>query len=176
MERHLHELNAQDLADQQLRDLIHQRLSERTDYDEATDCWIYTGSWDRRGIAKVRVGSKAYTVTRVSAWLYIPGFELWDARWVYHAGECPNPACYNWSHLIIATNRAVAQAQMRLLGRFGSGCGRGRGRPGRRLNLLRAREVRRRLEAGEDPRALALEFGVRTIAITRIGDGRSWKE
>jgi hypothetical protein len=176
LEVQLRSLDAQDVADQTLRDRVHQRLNERCQLDPETGCWIYTGNWDDRGTSRVRVGVRTYTLTRVAAWLYVAGFELWDARWVYHLGVCPNPACFNPEHLAVAADRAAAQAAMRAIGRYGSAAGRGQAAPGRRFSLDEARLVRGRLLNGEEAALLARELGVRVQAIRRIADGRSWPE
>ena len=167
-------LNCLDHGEQDLKDKIHQRLQERCEIDTGTGCWIFTGNWDRRGIAKVRVGQRTYTVSRVSAWLYFAGFELWDGRWVYHT--CPNPACWYWEHLMLARNREEAQAKMRELGLFGSVAGRGRGRPGRRLNLQKARLIRCRLDQGQDAGRIAAEMQVSRQAVNMVGAYEVWPD
>lgn len=174
---HVYELNALDDKDQTLKDLIHQRLNDpqRSCVDEDTGCWIYTGSWDQRGNAKIRVGQRSYTVTKVTAWLYVPGFELWDERMVIHT--CDYPACYNPDHVEVHPSRKAGLARLRELGRFGSQAGRSaKTRPGRRLNLEKARYVRQRLAAGDPAGALATELGVRPYAIKMIDSGLTWPE
>ncbi len=174
LEYPLFRLEAADAADQDLRDRVHERLNARCELDHGTGCWIYTGNWDARGISKVRVGVRSYTVSRVAAWLYVAGFQLWDERWVYHGAECPHPACFNPGHLVIARNRQEAQAAMRLVGKYGSVPGRGSCRPGRRLSRQLALHVRARLAAGESAGQIAADLHVRTQSIRRIADGRSW--
>jgi hypothetical protein len=160
-------LNGYDHREQALRDRIHEKLGEQCELDAETGCWIYTGPWTEKGAAKVRVGRQVYTLHRVSAWLY-RGFELWSRQVVYHT--CRSPACYNPGHLAFADSQAEALAAMRKLKLF---------QPNgvRRFTWEQVREIRNRLAAGECPKALRRELGLKQqVALTRIADGRSWGE
>ena len=66
-----------DDTEQDVKDRIHQMVQERTEFDPETDCQIFTGAWEENGQAKMRVGARVYCLSRIVAWLYHPGFQLW---------------------------------------------------------------------------------------------------
>ena len=179
LEDSLNEVLKFESEDQALKDEVHERLQSLCEEDARTGCWIYTGSWDRDGTGRIRVGMRVYTIQRVAAWLYVPGFRLCDKRVVYHT--CESLACFNYEHLEIADTHAEAMAALRKLRRFGSQPGRNeQSRPGRRFNRPLVLKIRQRVADGEDPReicrTLAPELGVRPRAIADVIAGRTWQD
>lgn len=72
---------------------------------------------------------------------------------------CPHRACVNPDHLAITTHA--------------SNCRRG---ARSKLDLAKAREIRKRFSAGETGRALAKEFGVRPSTISMVVRNQTWRE
>ncbi|BBY78884.1 hypothetical protein H7I53_17820 [Mycolicibacterium pulveris] len=73
--------------------------------------------------------------------------------------SCPHRACVNPDHLAITTHA--------------SNCRRG---VLAKLDLAKAREIRKRFEAGETGIALAAEFGVRPSTISMVVRNQTWRE
>jgi hypothetical protein len=112
LDRPVCSLNGSDSVDQALKDKIHARLNDpkRFSYEPSTDCWLYCGSWNDQGQAVIRVGVKPYPVSRVAAWLYTEGFELWGANTAVRTCDCP--ACFNPDHLLVFPDRSSAWRYM----------------------------------------------------------------
>lgn len=73
--------------------------------------------------------------------------------------ECPHRACVNPDHLAITTHAA--------------NCRRG---VNSKLDLAKARDIRRRFAEGEAGKALAREYGVRPSTISWIVQNKTWRE
>jgi hypothetical protein len=164
-------LNAWDAREQEIKDKIHARLNARCELDPGTDCWVYTGYWDRKGQGQIRVGRRVYTLPRVSAWLYIAGFHLEDRRWAFR--RCANSACFNPDHVLVATDQAEALTLLRGMGRFGGGWRKLCQEIADRLRLLH-QELGTRAEADDWIRFQAAQYGVQPQAIRNILNGKSW--
>jgi hypothetical protein len=171
-EDELGRLNVWDQHEQEIKDKIHGRLNSRCELDPCTDCWVYTGYWDRKGQGQIRVGRRVYTLPRVSAWLYISGFRLEDPRWAFR--RCENSACFNPAHVLVADSQAEALALLRGMGRFGGGH--------RKLCQEIADRVRfafpyrhEDISTDEWIRLKAVELSVRPQAVKNIITGKSWK-
>jgi hypothetical protein len=163
MVRRLQAHDGQRERDQQLKNLVHQRLLDRTEVDAVTGCWIYTGYWDEHGNARIRVGERPYTVQRASAWVYYdrPPFDIDGPELVVH--ECETPACWNPEHLKRCGCRADAAELLRKLGR----------RLSRRLNQETA--DRMRVQASTMSRtALSVENHVGHGAVRAVLRGEAW--
>lgn len=171
LDSHIIGLDAFDAVEQDLKDLIHQRLQERTEIDFRTGCSIYTGAWEANGQAKMRVGRRVYSVTRVSAWLYLRSFKLWDIRRVVHKPCCPNPACYQQNHLLVLADQAEALAAQLRAGRLGE-------RHHCRLNRVKAAAIRTLGAEGVGAAEMARmpEFGCSAKAIREVLEGRRWRD
>jgi hypothetical protein len=170
LDDHILNLDRFDSKEQDLKDLIHARLQDRTEVDFGTGCTIYTGAWEENGQAKMRVGRRVYSITRVSAWLYLRGFQLWDVRRVVHKPCCPNPACYAQDHLVVLADQAEALAAQMRSGRLGE-------RHHCRLNKLKAAHIRELAAEGVTPAEMAHmpEFDCSVQAIRAVIEGRRWK-
>lgn len=163
--------NGWDQVEQDTKDKIHARLHARCELDSRTGCWVYTGAWDKRGQGIIRVGKCKYTLPRVSAWLYIPGFHLEDPRYAFRTCECS--ACFNPAHVRIAKDRRTGLAILRALGRFGRGH--------RKLNqqtadMLRLAYANRPPSCDRDGfiRRQAEGLGVKPQAVRAIIDNLTW--
>lgn len=171
LEDHILGLDRFDAAEQDLKDLIHERLQARTEVDSRTGCTIYTGAWEQNGLAKVRVGRRVYSITRVAAWLYLPGFKLWDVRRVGHKPCCPNPACFSVDHLVVLADQAESLAAQVRNGRLGD-------RHHRQLNKAKAAHIRALAGEGVSAGEIALmpEFLCSKEAVRAVIENRRWKE
>ena len=109
------ELERFDDTEQDVKDRIHQMVQERTQFDPATDCQIFTGAWEENGQAKMRVGARVYCLSRIVAWLYHPGFQLWGLNRAVR--KCDNPACCNGEHVVVVADQAEAMSALRRNGK-----------------------------------------------------------
>src|SRR5258708_31863070 len=82
-------LNAFDPQEQELKDIIHQRLNKPCEFDANTACWVYTGCCTRLGQRIIRVRQAKYNLVRASAWIYIAVFHLQHSRLPFRT--CPPP-------------------------------------------------------------------------------------
>jgi uncharacterized protein YfkK (UPF0435 family) len=109
------ELERFDDDEQDVKDRIHQMVQERTEFDPATNCQIFTGAWEENGQAKMRVGARVYCLSRIVAWLYHPGFQLWGLNRAVR--KCDNPACCNGEHVVVVADQAEAMSALRRNGK-----------------------------------------------------------
>ena len=167
---HILGLERFDADEQRFKDAVHARLLARTEIDFATGCHIYTGAWEKSGLARMRVGRRVYNVPRVAAWLYIRGFHLWDIRRAAHRPSCPHPACYAREHLIVLADQAEALAAQMRCGRLGE--------HRRRLNKEKARYIRALAAEGVPLEAIAAmpEIGCRPRAVQAVVEGGTWRD
>lgn len=168
LDDHVIGLERFDDREQAFKDEVHERLQGRCEPDHVTGCLIYTGAWEQSGQGKVRVGTRVYGVTRVSAWLYIPGFRLWDSRKVAHSPACNSPACFNHEHLVVLEGQAESLALQRKKGTLGRACP--------RLNRRKARELRRMFAEGAAVGDLEKIFDIRAPSVVAVIDGVTWRE
>lgn len=152
-------------ADQRLRDTIHERLLRRCEADPRTGCQIFTGCWVKDGRGYIRVGRRVYPLARVSAWLYIPGFQLWDSRLISRV--CDSPACLEPSHLRVVESRQEQLAWQRARGRLHP-------QTWHHLSWARAAHARELAQEGWTIAELADLFQVRPTAIRLVLLGRTW--
>jgi hypothetical protein len=161
-----------DSEEDAIKDAIHAIFQERCELDPITGCWVYTGCWERSGHGKIRVGRRVYCTARVAAWLYLPGFSLWEERIVKR--RCNTPACFNPDHLEIVGNQAEALKKQRRNGRLG--------RPCRRLDRSKVSQLREKaysldsLSLDNFLQRLSNEENVSIRALRAVLDGRTWKE
>lgn len=136
-----------------------------------SDCWLWTGTMNRRGYGNVTVRKVHYGAHRLSFMLHhgpIP-----EGCFVCH--RCDVPSCVNPAHLFAGTPRdnmadAVAKGRSRTMGGVGDARG------GRRLSSADVLDIRRRLLIERRiGRVLAKEFGVSEDTIYRIAAGTSWR-
>jgi len=83
------------------KDAAHERIVFGSSHDQKTDCWLFLrGVQAKTGIGTLKVNGQLRTASRVSAWVYIGGFDL-DDRNVLVRRTCHNLACVNPEHLSI---------------------------------------------------------------------------
>lgn len=172
LESHVLDLERRDASEQEFKDKIHALLQSRCEVDFGTGCWVYTGCWEKSGIAKIRVGTRIYCVPRVAAWLYLRGFSLWDGQVV--GRRCQTPACFNPDHLLIHLDQAQAIRRQNAAGRLGANH-----RHLSRAKVLRLRSAAENLTSAEMDvfiNLFAAKEGISRRAIRAILDGRTWKE
>lgn len=158
-------LDSFDAREQRLKDLIHERLWSRSELDPLTGCQIYTGAWDPSGQGKIRVGRRVCCLARVSAWIYYPGFRLWDVRVAVRTCGCP--ACFSPQHVRIVLDKATVLREQREAGQMS---------PRVRLSLAKARLIRGLARQGITPEELGKTFGVRPPAVRAVLRNRTWRE
>lgn len=115
LDDHIVGLERFDGDEQDVKDRVHQMVQERTEFDPATECMIYTGAWEQDGKAKMRVGARVYCLSRIVAWLYKGGFQLWGLERAVRT--CDSPACCNGDHIVVYRNQAEATSALRRNGK-----------------------------------------------------------
>jgi hypothetical protein len=154
---HIFCLNRCDTNEQNQKDRIHQRILSRVEHDHQTGCAIYTGVWEESGQAKMRVGRKVYCLSRIVAWIYRKGFDLWGHERALRT--CNNPACCAEDHIVVVEDQAAAMRHHQA---------RGRCRHKRKINdpaVIAA--IRTAHKEGATIRSLAGRYGVGRRAIRR---------
>lgn len=161
----------------------------------ADACWPWTGSVSHRGYGHCFVGGRPLRANRVA--FVLSGGEFTEAK-PFALHSCDNPKCCNPKHLR-AGSHADNMADRAAKGRAAFGMKNGshthpsrrptgdrnvarrvpgirRGeRNGRaKLNEAKVREIKRRLQAGEQMKPLGREFWVSDMSIRRIRDGIVW--
>lgn len=125
-------------------------------------CLEWQGSRDSYGYGHVRFNGKLQTASRV-AWELLHGSPA--PKSVCH--RCDNPACVRPEHLWLGTHRENID-DMVAKGRL----------PARPVKLTpaKAREIRRRLLAGEKQGSLAKELGIAVATVRCVADERTWRK
>jgi len=165
LEDHIFLLEAHDAKEQNLKDQVYEKMQSRIEFDPATECCIYTGSWEANGQAKMRVNNRIYCVSRLAAWVYYQGFQLWGNNRAVRT--CDSPACCNPEHITTVRGLKEALAAQREAGRFGDG-------PAVRLTRAQATEMRLLSGQGVGNDDLAARFRVRIPAVRAVLLNRTW--
>lgn len=165
LDDHIFKLEAFDQREQDLKDRVYEKMHSRIEFDPATECCIYTGSWEANGQAKMRVNNRIYCVSRLAAWVFYEGFQLWGNNRAVRS--CESPACCNPEHIVAVRGLREALAAQREAGRFGDG-------PAVRLTRSQAAEMRALAAGGVLPPELAQRFRVRVPAVRAVLLNRTW--
>lgn len=166
LDDHILGLERFDDREQDNKDKVFERVQARCEYEASTGCLIYTGAWEVNGQAKIRVGGRVYCLSRVAAWLYVPGFRLWGLERAVR--KCDSPACCNEEHIEVLASQAQAIAAQRKRGRLGNAR--------HKLTRALAREARVLHGEGVPLEEIAAGLGVRRAAILAVVLGRTWPE
>lgn len=129
-------------------------------------CWEWMGARNKNGYGTIHADKKTLLAHRYSYELnYGP---IPEGMVVMH--DCDNPACTNYSHLILGTDKTNAEDRERK-GRGGNRKGEANGRA-----KLTSDQVQFVLELGprQNKSATARLLGVRDSAIGHILSGRNW--
>ncbi len=164
LDDHISLLDGFDSAEQDFKDLIYARIAERSEFDAGTECIIYTGSWEPSGQAKMRVGAQVYCLSRITAWIYFPGFKMWGVQRVVRT--CDAPACCNPDHVRVLADQAAAMNAQRDAGRIGD--------PRKQLNRARASALLRDHHQGATIPELVRRYRIKRRAVRAVILGRTW--
>ncbi len=124
------------------------------------DCWPWTASARKGGYGRFwSAPAPRY------AWELVNGPMPLD-RLACHT--CDNPPCCNPAHIWAGTPSENTRDAVKKQRRVGELC------PGAKLSELDVREIVRRLQNGELPKAIAPRFGVGFSVIYRIKSGDFW--
>lgn len=132
------------------------------------DCWIWTGSKNKKGYGTVNLSShKTNLVTRV-IWEIFRG-AIPDGMLVCHI--CDNPICFKIEHLFLGTH-ADNSADMVRKGRSGNTRGEKSGKA--KITEAQVAEMRTRRAAGELNKTIAASFGLHPAHVSRLTRGKRW--
>jgi HNH endonuclease len=137
------------------------------------DCWTWTGCHDGYGYGHIRIEGHAVYAHRLSYELHHG--PLPDGLYVCH--NCPtgdNPSCVNPAHLFLGTAKDNTQ-DMLSKGRQRYVSRPGEANPYAKLTDEIVLDIRRRITTGETKAALAREYGVSHVTISRIINRKTWK-
>lgn len=162
-----------------LRDLNARRsadavwLPERRFWSKAViapnGCWMWIAGANGRGYGSFTLKDRQVPAHRL-AWMYLNGPM---PKGMYACHRCDTPPCVNPDHLFAGTH-ADNMMDMRMKGRAASGATVGAGRT--KLVPDQVREIRLRLGRGDQPVAVARDFGVTRQCIYVIAKGITWPQ
>lgn len=142
------------------------RLAARTEPDTNGGCTLWTGG-TVGGYGRIKVDKKKVLTHRL-AWKLANG-PIPDGLHVLH--RCDVPACVNPDHLFLGTPASNA-ADMLTKGRGADFRGERNGKA--KLTDKDVVTIRARLAAGEGGAAIARDFSVSRVAVSRIKRGKAW--
>lgn len=140
---------------------LSERFWSKVSVGEAGDCWLFRGAKHPFGYGKFSINGKMETAHRVA--MRLMGNEI-AGRFVCH--HCDNPPCCNPAHLYVgnaATNHADRVRRKR--SRNGNTI----------LTEVDVAEILSLRESGLFCRQIAERFGVKTVTIYALCEGRNWK-
>lgn len=138
------------------------RIKSRINIDPRTKCWLWIGTRDANGYARITVAKKFRLAHRIS-WSIFRG-PIPAGLFVLH--KCDTPPCVNPDHLFLGTQKDNAQDCL----------AKGRWPKLQRNAKLSWEDVNeiRRLKGQVRPRELAIRFGVGRPQIYRIHNNKRW--
>ena len=145
-----------------------QRLEDMTIPEPNSGCWLWLGSVNEWGYGTIRIDGKTLLAHRVS-WMENRG-PIPEENIVCHS--CDIPSCLNPDHLWLGTDKENSDDMYR----------KGRNRQPRgeahRSAVLtedQAKQIIKRLKAGEKGYKIARSIGCTINIVQLIKDNRSWK-
>lgn len=152
---------------------VGQAVSDEERFEESVarlpfhECWEWIGLRNDSGYGMLSIGGVHRRAHRL-AWERSNEREVPDGLCVLH--RCDNRGCVRPDHLLLGTrgeNNSDCAAKNRNA--------QGEVHHWAKLDEAQAAEIRSRARGGEDPRALAAEFGVSRSTVKDIENGRSWR-
>lgn len=141
--------------------------------EKTPECWVWTGSKDRKGYGRLVVNEAGRAVPRLAhrlSYQLLVG-PIPDKMFVCH--RCDNPSCVNPEHLWIGTNRDNA-LDMVEKGRWKQPPTMpGENNPTAKLTREAVQEIRSIIG---QTKSLAQKYGVSISAIKRARSGRGWSD
>ena len=133
--------------------------AKKPDYKiDDNGCWIWQKDKDRKGYGKGSFRAQGTPWAHRAYWIAANG-PVPEGRHVVIDHLCRNPSCVNPKHL-----EAVEQATNVHRGKAA------------KLNMEIAREVRRRVQAGQSANQIQDELGVTIQNVWWIAEDRAWRE
>lgn len=154
-----------------------QRFWGRVDVKGSDDCWLWTGSKNRKGYGQVSLNGKVQRTHRVS-WVLSFG-EIPSGLCVCH--KCDVPSCVNPSHLFLGT---VAENTRDMISkgraRYSPDCRppirTGEKNGGSKLTWAIVRSMRSEYVDGSTISTLSEKYGVTYQNVRLVLMGRTWKD
>jgi len=142
---------------------LEERFYEKVMPEPNTGCWLWSGSLNNRGYARIHVDKKNKLASRVSFSMH--NGKINDSLLVCHS--CDTPSCVNPDHLFLGTHEDNLTDCV-IKGR----------RPftQNRLTIEDVLIIKERLKNGETQNSIAKDFCVHHVSIGNIKQGKTWKE
>lgn len=133
------------------------------------DCWLWTGSKDRKGYGFFRLKNKMVKAHRLSYLIY-HGKEAMNL--VCH--KCDNPSCVNPKHLWDGTNQEnIRDSSFKMRNRTSRNLG--TKNPSSKISEDQVRSIRTKYSNGTSQTDLANEFCISTTQVWKIVHNKKWK-
>jgi hypothetical protein len=143
----------------------------KVDRSASTACWLWGDSVDRHGYGQYHVYGRRWAAHRFS-WTISVG-KIPDGIRVLH--RCDNPPCVRPDHLFLGTP-ADNSADMVQKQRARQGVPTpGEQHPNAKLTTAQVKAIRARRAAGEGPKSIAKDFGIRPASVGNIAARRAWR-
>jgi hypothetical protein len=135
-------------------------------YIKEEGCFIWLKGKDRDGYGRAWFNKSTLPAHRVSYYLY---YKVWPGdKLVCHS--CDNPSCVNPNHMFLGTHRDNHKDRGRK-GRTAKLDNHGRAK----LNVEKAKEIRKLYSAGYTQRELGDMFNVSNAAVHSIVNNKTWR-
>jgi hypothetical protein len=147
-----------------------ERFWSKVDRRGEDECWPWTGASDGRGYGYL-AGTRGQQATKAHRLSYeLNRGPIPDGLCVCH--RCDNPSCVNPSHLFLGTRRGNNADKVRK-GRQPHN--RGETNPNARLTGEDAARIKEMYGGGMTQQAIADQFGISQMSVSRIVRGQSWR-
>jgi len=152
---------------------LEQRFWDYVSCEPNSGCWLWDGSYDRKGYGQLRLKKSSRYATHIA--LALDGRPVPAGMLACH--HCDIPSCVNPAHLFVATAQQNT-ADMMAKGRnrpFDDAARLGSRNPTAKLTESDIPEIRRRLERGETLRSVGADYGVSEANLSGIRLGKTWR-